>query len=197
MIAWLAGTLAYKSPAHCVVDVHGVGYQVFLSLNGYCALPELGDPVQLHIYTHVREDALQLYGFVDPEERNLFEQLLNVTGIGPRLALTILSGSPPEELRRAVCAEDTARLVAIPGVGKKLAARLVVELRDRLTRDNGKGTQPAPASARSEVEEQAISALVNLGFKPAVAEHAVRQARAAGHQVLEELIRDALRRAAA
>lgn len=197
MIAWLAGTLAQKSPAQCVVDVHGVGYQVFLSLNGYCALPEVGAPVQLHVHTHVREDALQLYGFVEPEERDLFLELLNVSGIGPRLALTILSGCSVRELREALASEDLARLVAIPGVGKKTAARLVVELRDRVGQTKDGSMKGLAAGALLPIEEQAISALVNFGFKPAVAAQAVRQARSAGNHELESLIRDALRRAAA
>lgn len=197
MIAWLAGRLAQKSPAQCVVDVHGVGYQVFLSLNAYCALPEVGAPVQLHVYTHVREDTLQLYGFIEPEERDLFLELLNVSGIGPRLALTILSGCSARELREALASEDVTRLVAIPGVGKKTAARLVVELRDRVGRAPEGTDQGASAGPFLPIEEQAISALVNFGFKPAVAAQAVRQARSAGSQGLEALIRDALRRAAA
>ncbi|GIW44336.1 MAG: Holliday junction ATP-dependent DNA helicase RuvA [Candidatus Binatia bacterium] len=197
MIAWLAGRLVSKSPAQCIVDVHGVGYQVFLSLPGYCALPEVGAPVQLHIHTHVREDALHLYGFLDVEERDLFLELLNVSGVGPRLALTILSGSSLDELREALVRGDTERLVAIPGVGKKTAARLVVELRDRLAQAVHEAPKPRPSGALSSVEEEAVSALVNFGFKPAVAQQAVRQARSAGNEALEDLIRDALRRAAA
>jgi Holliday junction DNA helicase RuvA len=197
MIAWLAGRLVFKSPAQCIVDVHGVGYQVFLSLHGYCALPEAGAAVQLYIHTHVREDALHLYGFVDVQERDLFLALLNVSGVGPRLALTILSGSPLHELREALVRGDTERLVAIPGVGKKTAARLVVELRDRLAQPVPEAPAQRAPGALSSVEEEAVSALVNFGFKPAVAQQAVRQARSAGNEALEDLIRDALRRAAA
>ncbi|MCX8071274.1 MAG: Holliday junction branch migration protein RuvA [Candidatus Binatia bacterium] len=198
MIAWLAGRLAFKSPAQCIVDVHGVGYQVFLSLNGFCALPDVGAPVRLHIHTHVRADSLQLYGFVDAEERDLFLELLNVSGIGPRLALTILSGCSLSELRAALASGDVARLVAIPGVGKKMAARLVVELRERVTPpDADFATTNSAPELPAPIEEQAISALVNFGFKPAVAAEAVRQARSAGNHELEALIRDALRRAAA
>lgn len=197
MIAWLAGTLAYKSPAYCVVDVHGVGYQVFFSLNGYCALPDVGAPVEVHVYTHVRDDAWHLYGFLDRAERELFEELLTVSGIGPRLALTILSGSSVADLRTALGSGDTSRLLAIPGVGKKTAARLVLELHDRIGRQDEPWSAALGNQAANDVEIQAVSALVNFGFKLAVAQAAVRQARSAGHHDLESLIRDALRRAAA
>src|SRR5438445_8623619 len=132
MIAQLAGALAYKSPEHLVVDVQGVGYQVYVSLNAFYRLPEPGDPVCLLIHTHVRDDALQLYGFLEREEKDLFLLLTSVSGIGPRLALNILSGTPSHELEDALEAGDLVRLVAIPGVGKKTAERLVVELRDKI-----------------------------------------------------------------
>ncbi len=197
MIAWLAGRLVQKFPAQCVIDVHGVGYQVFLSLHGYCALPEVGAPVQLHVHTHVREDSLQLYGFVDAAERDLFLELLHVSGVGPRLALTILSGCSVRELREALANGDVGRLVAIPGVGKKTATRLVVELRDRMGEAAHAASKGVAEGSSSPIEEQAISALVNFGFNLAVATQAVRQARSAGNLELESLIRDALRRAAA
>src|SRR5215470_13888086 len=132
MIAQLAGSLAYKSPEHLIVDVHGVGYQVMVSLNSFYRLPEPGTAVHLLIHTHVREDALQLYGFIDRAEKDLFLLLVGVSGIGPRLALNILSGTPSQELEDALEAADLVRLQAIPGVGKKTAERLVVELRDKV-----------------------------------------------------------------
>lgn len=197
MIAWLAGTLAYKSPAYCVVDVGGVGYRVFFSLNGYSALPEVGQRVETHVYTYVREDALHLYGFLDPAERELFEELLTVSGVGPRLALTILSGATLPELQAALESGDSSRLLSIPGVGKKTAARLVLELRDRIGRRKQPSRTAFDGQAENDMETQAVSALVNLGFKLPVAQAAVREARSAGHHNLESLIRDALRRAAA
>src|SRR5512139_2168186 len=124
MIAQLAGALAQKSPDHLIIDVQGVGYQVFVSLNAFYRLPEPGDRVSLLIHTHVREDALQLYGFLDREEKDLFQLLLGISGIGPRLAINILSGTPARELKEALEAGDLVRLTAIPGVGKKTAERL-------------------------------------------------------------------------
>lgn len=196
MIAYLAGTLAFKSPAYAVVDVQGVGYQVFFSLSSYCRLPEPGQPVRVHVHTHVREDALQLYGFLDPVERDLFLLLLEVQGIGPRLALSILSGGSPSELLRAIRDGDAGQLVRIPGVGKKTAARLLVELRDKVSRTAlPSGLEVEPVA--THVAKEAISALVNLGYRLAEAERAVAQAQAEGAENLESLIRAALRRMAA
>jgi len=196
MIAQLAGALAYKSPEHLVVDVQGVGYQVLVSLNSFYRLPEPGDPVRLLIHTHVREDALQLYGFIDREEKELFLLLTSVSGIGPRLALNILSGRPTTELLDALEAGDLVRLVAIPGVGKKTAERLVVELRDKIKAV--KGTRGADDSRRATgLEAEAVSALVNLGYRQNEAEQAVKAARAAGASDLEAVIRTALKRVGA
>src|SRR5574337_1230710 len=156
MIAQLAGALAYKSPEHLVVDVHGVGYQVFVSLNSFYRLPEPGSRVSLLIHTHVREDSIQLFGFADPGEKELFLLLLGVSGIGPQLALNILSGTPSQELQAALEAEDLVRLVAIPGIGKKTAERLIVELRDKVkvlsSARPGDGGPPA-----TRVEAEAVS----------------------------------------
>jgi holliday junction DNA helicase RuvA len=193
MIAQLAGALAYKSPEHLVVDVQGVGYQVLVSLNSFYRLPEPGNPVRLLIHTHVREDALQLYGFIDREEKELFLLLTSVSGIGPRLALNILSGRPTAELLDALEAGDLVRLVAIPGVGKKTAERLVVELRDKIKLV--KGTRAAGDGHRATgLEAEAVSALVNLGYRQSEAERAVKAACAAGASDLEAVIRTALKR---
>lgn len=196
MIAQLTGALAYKSPEHLIIDVHGVGYQVSVSLNSFYRLPEPGDPVQLLIHTHVREDALQLYGFIDQEEKDLFLLLLSVSGIGPRLALNILSGTPSQELEAALEAGDLVRLVAIPGVGKKTAERLVVELRDKIKLV--KSARGADAGRRATgLEAEAISALVNLGYKRSEAERAVKGACAGGATDLESVIRSAMKRVGA
>src|ERR1700687_2170096 len=196
MIAQLAGALAYKSPEHLIVDVQGVGYLVFVSLNSFYRLPEPGNAVHLLIHTHVREDALQLFGFVEREEKELFLLLAGVSGMGPRLALNILSGTPTQELQDALEAGDLVRLVAIPGVGKKTAERLVLELRDKvkITRaargaDDGRRT--------SGLEGEAVSALVNLGYRRNEAERAVKVACAAGADDLEAVIRSALKRVGA
>jgi Holliday junction DNA helicase RuvA len=196
MIAQLAGALAYKSPEHLIVDVQGVGYQVFVSLNSFYRLPEPGDPVRLQIHTHVREDALQLYGFLDRAEKDLFLLLLGVSGIGPRLALNILSGTPSQELEDALEAGDVVRLLAIPGVGKKTAERLVVELRDKIKLVKGvRGTDDGLRATGTEAE--AVSALVNLGYRRAEAERAVKAVCAAGATDIEAIIRSALKRVSA
>lgn len=191
MIAHLAGTLASKSPEEAVVDVGGVGFQVLVSLHSFYRLPEPGQPVRLITYTHVREDALQLFGFSDTGERQLFLLLLGVAGVGPKLALNILSGMPAEELVEALDAGDVARLVSIPGVGKKTAERLVLELRDKMSLHRARTGAPARATG---VEAEAVSALVNLGYRRPDAERAVKAAQAAGEAELESVIRDALRR---
>jgi len=196
MIAQLAGALAYKSPEHLIVDVQGVGYQVFVSLNAFYRLPEPGSRVQLLIHTHVREDTLQLFGFLDRVEKDLFLLLLGVSGIGPRLALNILSGTAAEELEAALEAGNLNRLVAIPGVGKKTAERLVVELRDKVAATRaGRGQSPGTPATGGEAE--AVSALVNLGYKRGDAERAVKAAAATGATELEAIIRTALKRVAA
>ncbi|MGD0947866.1 MAG: Holliday junction branch migration protein RuvA [Candidatus Binatia bacterium] len=192
MIAQLAGALAHKSPEHIIVDVQGVGYQVFVSLNAFYRLPEPGDRVDLLIHTHVREDALQLYGFIDRQEKDLFLLLVSVSGIGPRLALNILSGTPAHELQEALETGDLVRLVATPGIGKKTAERLIVELRDKVkllkgAREGGDGRRA------TGVEAEAVSALVNLGYRRNEADRAVKAACAAGATDLERVIRDALK----
>lgn len=189
MIASLRGRLVAKEPERVVVDVGGVGFEVFISLQAFASLPAVGAPIELYVHTHVREDALQLFGFLDQLERDLFHLLRGVAGIGPRLALTILSGLPARELAAALCAGDVARLVAVPGVGRKTAERMVVELRERARvlaagRGDGRGR-------RHEVAEEAVSALVNLGYRRSEAERAVE--RAGVRASLEELIREALR----
>jgi Holliday junction DNA helicase RuvA len=193
MIAQLAGSLVFKSPEHLIVDVHGVGYQVFVSLNSFYRLPEPGHPVQLAIHTHVREDALQLYGFADRAEKELFLLLVGVSGIGPRLALNILSGTPAAELQQALEAGDLVRLVAIPGVGKKTAERLVVELRDKIKMMRG-AVGGDDGRVTGGLEAEAVSALINLGYRQSEAERAVKAARSAGAGDLETVIRTALKR---
>lgn len=196
MIAQLAGALAQKSPDHLVIDVQGVGYQVFVSLNAFYRLPEPGDRVNLLIHTHVREDALQLYGFLDREEKDLFQLLLGVSGIGPRLAINILSGTPAHELQQALEAGDLVRLTAIPGIGKKTAERLVVELRDKVKLL--KGAREGDNGRRATgVEAEATSALLNLGYRRNEAERAVKAACAGGAADLESVIRSALKRVGA
>ncbi|MBZ0170445.1 Holliday junction DNA helicase ruvA [Candidatus Methylomirabilis lanthanidiphila] len=166
MIAQLRGLLASKDPGQIVVDVNGVGYQVFVPLSTFYQLPEVHQEVRLRVYTHVREDAIQLYGFHSAEERMTFELLTGVSGIGPRLAANILSGISVEEFIPAVLEGDIARLKAIPGVGRKTAERIIVELKDKVmgvpcARRVVVSRQPRPE--RDRVIEDVVSALLNLG----------------------------------
>jgi Holliday junction DNA helicase RuvA len=193
MIARLAGTLAEKAPDRVVVDVQGVGYAVFVSLQTFTALPAAGATVKLLVHTEVREDAIDLIGFVDEHERALFHLLRKVKGLGPRTSLAVLSGMPARQLASVIAAGDVGKLQSIPGVGKKLAERVVVECRSAaglLAGGHGPTTQPVAVSGDALVDE-AVSALVNLGYKRPEAERAVTQARKDGAG-LEQVIRDAL-----
>jgi Holliday junction DNA helicase RuvA len=191
MIARLTGVLEEKTPEQLLVDVHGVGYQVFVSLQTFYRLPALHERVSLHIYTHLREDALQLFGFSDEKEKTSFLLLKGVSGIGPRLALNILSGIPVAELENALRASDVTRLVAVPGVGKKTAERLVIELREKVgSLEDG---LPGVSGEQAAFSAEATSALVNLGYRRAEAEKAVREASRRGAASIADLIRDSLR----
>ena len=190
MIAKIRGTLDHKAPGEVIVDVGGVGYHLFTALSVFYRLPEVGQPVTLLVYTHVREDALQLFGFFDPVEKQAFVLLTGVSGIGPRLALNILSGMAANELLSALREGDLARLVSIPGVGKRLADRMIVELRDRI--DTMPPSVPETAGDPG-VRGDALSALVNLGYRRADAERAVRQVLGNGASELETVLKEALR----
>lgn len=191
MIARLSGLLREKSPDGVVIDVGGVGYQVFVSLQTYAGLPGEGSPVELFAYTHVREDALQLFGFRDGAERALFLLLKEVSGIGPRLALNILSGMPVADLRAALREGDLVRLTAIPGVGKKTAERMVVELREKMAALGEERTSPRDGARGLSAD--ATSALVNLGYRRPEAEKAVERALVAGRTTFEDVVREALK----
>lgn len=192
MIARLTGRLAQKAPDALILDVHGVGYRVLVSLTAFGALPAEGEEVTLAIHTHLRETALELFGFVAPLEQALFGALITVSGIGPRMALNILSGLPSEQLVEALAGGNVARLVAIPGVGKRTAERLVVELQDRVRKLASPATVAAADAQASDAE--AVSALVNLGYRAPDAERAVRAALAAGARELADVIRKALQK---
>ena len=172
MIAHLRGSLLAKSPQSCVVEAGGVGYEVAISIPTFTALPAEGQTVALLIHTHVREDAFLLFGFSDALEKRLFEKLLAISGIGPKLALTVLSGLPPERLIGAIQQQDHSTLTRIPGVGKKTAERIVLELKDKL---EGLGAAPV-AGVATPVAEDVLSALVNLGYPRAVAQKAIEAA---------------------
>lgn len=195
MIARLHGRLLEKAPEHIVVDVSGVGYQLAVSLQSFSRLPALGAEVDLHVHTHVREDALQLFGFLDDAERALFLLLIQVATVGPRVAMAVLSGLDTAELERALAEGDARRLTGIPGIGKKKADLIILQLREKvraLQLVHSADAPPRPAGDGAE----AISALVNLGYKPIEAERAVKSAEEAGSAPLPELIREALRRLA-
>lgn len=194
MIAQISGTLAHKLPGEIIVDVGGVGYQVFIPLNVFYRLPEVGDSVRLYIHTHLREDALQLFGFRAAEEKQVFLLLNSVSGIGPKLAVNILSGIPAEELVEAVKEGNQVRLVSIPGVGKKLAERLIVELRDKFAALQPSASADAVQNGEAQLIQDAVSALVNLGYKKAEVEKNVREMTENGKRTLEELIKEVLRR---
>lgn len=199
MIASLRGLLSEKAGGQCVIETSGVGYLVSVSTHTARALPEAGEPVFLYTHQVVREDALQLFGFADLEERRLFELLITVSGVGPKVALAVLSGLKPAVLARAIREENLAQLVGIPGIGRKTAERLVVELRDKLELAPVIGS-PAAAGERgvlpkSERFDDAVAALVSLGYSPSQAQDAIRKvAHDTDDPSLEALVRSALAR---
>ncbi len=198
MIAQLRGRLVSKDPGRVVIDVNGVGYQVFIPLSTYYHLPALQQEVFLRVYTHVREDAIHLYGFHTPEERTTFELLTGVSGIGPRLASNILSGISVEEFIPAILEGDLARLKAIPGVGKKTAERLILELKDKvleIPRTTPVVVGRRPSSEQDQTIEDVVSALLNLGCSRKEASRAAEAARdTLGSEAdFEKLVKQALK----
>ena len=183
MIAHLRGRILSKNPQSIVVEASGVGYEVIISIPTFTALPAEGQEVALLIHTHVREDSLALFGFMTQPEKRLFEKLLGISGIGPKLAITVLSGLPPERLIAAIHGQDHATLTRIPGVGKKTAERIVLELRDKLQE-----LAPAPAAGgvATPVSEDVLSALVNLGYPRASAQKAMESAAARNPEVAHD-----------
>ena len=171
MIAHLRGKLLEKHPNQAVVETGGVGYDVTISIPTFSELTSVGSEVALHIHTHVREDQLALYGFGRPEEKQLFEKLITVSGIGPKLGITILSGMQADDMVRAIRGNDIARLTKIPGIGKKTAERMVLELRDKLPPQGADQVREIPSL--SATQEDVLSALVNLGYQRAAAEKAL------------------------
>ncbi len=174
MIAYLRGKLLAKHPNQVIVETGGVGYEVTITVPTFSDLPGAGAEVALHIHTHVREDLIALYGFLRPAEKKLFEKLITVSGIGPKLAITILSGMAADEMTGAIRGNDIARLTKIPGIGKKTAERMVLELRDKLPAQST--TEAAALPVMSAVEEDVLSALMNLGYQRPTAEKAVAMA---------------------
>ena len=196
MIAQLSGKLIHKSPEYSIIDVSGVGYQVYTPFSTFYELPDIENQVTLHTYTNVREDALQLFGFLTTDEKEIFQLLIGVSGIGPKLAVNILSGITPEELKGSLLNGNLVRLTATPGIGKKTAERMVLELRDKVLKLHKEkpGVQAKPVLTSDEVLEDAISALVNLGYKRPQAEGALEKVKKDNPDSdIEEMIRGALK----
>ena len=195
MIARLKGTLVEKSPSRLVVDVGGVGYDVLVPLSTFYGIGEPGAGVALRVHTHVREDVIALYGFSTALEQDLFERLIAISGIGPKLALAVLSGIDPGELVRAIRAQDVARLTKIPGVGKKTAERIGLELKDRLPAALQPASAAAPDAASGDHQrDDLLSALTNLGYQRQTAEKAIDAAfKKSPDGSFEQLLRDILR----
>lgn len=184
MIGSLRGKLVTKRPDSIIVDVNGVGYLVHVPLNVLANLPDEGKDVFLHVHTHVREDSLQLFGFLSDDEKKVFLALLGVSGIGPKMAVNILSGISHDDFLSAIEKEDVALLCRTPGLGKKTAHRLILELREKL---------PSPAGTKDRVFEDTLSALINLGYKKTTAQEALERAYKQGFGDIEDLLREALK----
>jgi Holliday junction DNA helicase RuvA len=198
MIAHLTGRLFDRSTKSAIIEAGGIGYEVFVPLSTFYALPKEEENVSLHIHTHVREDAIQLYGFMTQLEKDLFLMLISVSGIGPKLGVNILSGIGPEELLDAISRGDALRLQSIPGVGRKTAERITLELRDRAAKAHGERPPPesrqSAETAEARMMDDALSALVNLGYPPKAAKQAVDRAKATVREnSLEAWIKEALR----
>jgi len=195
LIAHLRGRISDKHPNRVVVDVGGVGYDVFVPLSTFYGMGEPGSDIVLRIHTHVREDALQLYGFATPLEQELFERLIGVSGIGPKVALAVLSGIEPQELIRAIERGDLARLTAIPGVGKKTSERIVLELKDRLPRVSAAAIAASDGDTQTApLRDDVISALVNLGYhRPLAEKAAVSAVKVVPDAGFERTLKQALR----
>jgi holliday junction DNA helicase RuvA len=198
MIALLSGKIAYKGISHIVVDTQGVGYRVFIPLTTFYELPEAGEAVTLHIHTSVKEDAINLFGFYTREERELFQLMISVSGIGPKVALNILSGISSAELLDAISGGNLARLVTIPGIGKKMAERLILELREKVIKKMAADSVPAADARRKlsdAMREDVLSALVNLGYKANAARDALDKViRDAGEEpAMDQLLKKALK----
>ncbi len=198
MIALLSGKIAYKGISHVVVDAQGVGYRVFIPLTTFYELPEAGEAVTLHIHTSVKEDAINLFGFYTLQERDLFQMMISVSGIGPKVAMNILSGISSDELLEAISGGNLTRLVAIPGIGRKMAERLILELKEKAVKkmaaDAGAGAD-ARRKESDALREDVLSALVNLGYKASAARDALDKVvrDAENDPAMDQLLKKALK----
>ncbi|TKB93915.1 MAG: Holliday junction branch migration protein RuvA [Nitrospira sp.] len=197
MIASLTGRLAFKAPTHLILDVQGVGYEAHIPLSTYYGLPNLSDNISLSVHTHVREDAIQLFGFLTSQEKDAFVLLTSVSGVGPKLALSVLSALPVSDLVSAIQSGDVEKLTTVPGIGHKSASRLVLELKDKVGKLHP-GLVPAhegPRQGQDAIFDDALSALVNLGYRPQDAKEALKQVRKSSAEsiVLKDMIRESLK----
>jgi Holliday junction DNA helicase RuvA len=197
MIAALTGRLAFKAPTHITLDVQGVGYEVFIPLSTYYALPDLSEAASLSVYTQVREDAIQLFGFLTAHEKDAFTLLVGISGIGPKLALNVLSALSVPDLISAVTAGDVDKLATVPGIGKKSAGRIALELKDKVERLHpaAAATSTGLSAPVDHLHEDALSALVNLGYKPMEVKDALKRVSRASATALslQAMIREALK----
>ena len=196
MIALLTGNIAHKAPDFIVLDVQGVGYRVHIPFSTYFELPEEGGNVSLHVYTHVKEDAIHLYGFRTLAEKELFQLLISVSGVGPKLANNILSNIESTDLTQALIRGDLARLSAIPGIGKKTAERLVLELKEKVKKlaPASLATLAAPAHRHEDIRDDVLSALVNLGYKEAMVGKVLGELAIGEADTVESLLKQALKK---
>ena len=197
MIASLTGRLAFKAPTHLILDVHGVGYEAYIPLSTYYGLPNLSESISLSVHTHVREDAIQLFGFLTSQEKDAFVLLTSVSGVGPKLALSVLSALPVSDLVSAIQSGDVEKLTTVPGIGNKSASRLVLELKDTVGKLQP-GLSPASDSPRHGQDatfDDALSALVNLGYRLQDAKEALKQVKKSNAEsiVLKDMIRESLK----
>ena len=198
MIALISGKIVYKGISHVIVDVQGVGYRIFIPLTTFYELPEAGQIITLHVHTNVKQDAINLFGFYTVQERDLFQLMISVSGIGPKMSMNILSGISAQELLRAISGGNVGKLVNIPGVGKKMAERLILELKEKVIKKMMLEETPAADDqhkANEIIMEDALSALVNLGYKSNVARDALDKALRSSEEELgmDQLLKKTLK----
>jgi Holliday junction DNA helicase RuvA len=198
MIALISGKIVHKGISHVIVDVHGVGYRIFIPLTTFYELPEAGQVITLHVHTNVKQDAINLFGFYTVQERDLFQLMISVSGIGPKMSMNILSGISAQELLRAISGGNVGKLVNIPGVGKKMAERLILELKEKVIKKMMIEEMPAADDQHQAGEiiiEDALSALVNLGYKSNVAKDALDKVLRASEEELgmDQLLKKTLK----
>ena len=198
MIALISGKIVYKGISHVVIDAHGVGYRIFIPLTTFYELPETGQIITLHVHTHVKQDAINLFGFYTIQERDLFQLMLSVNGIGPKMSMNILSGISVQEMLRAISGGDVRKLISIPGLGKKLAERLILELKEKVVKKMIADEVPAMDNQQKIneiIREDVLSALINLGYKSNIAQDALDKAlfTSAKELAMDQLLKKTLK----